>query len=193
MQHSDSISSPLGEARVKLQEDRTTFVVGPAPKQLPTSFSAVTMDNIYPEIAPHFNPRHIQKLLWTNQSLQNMTEGHVRVLVLTSKASAFPTYLWLFGRPVLVNRIKREVSIPVCKRCYGYHQTRTCARPLRCSSCGKLRHEGACKAPNRCLNCRDPHKSDSTDCIARPKVERGTYVRLTYSQRKAARNIGSTS
>lgn len=192
IQHSKPISVALDATRVGIQQDWTTFVVGLISKQLQTdTVIHIDINHIRAEIASFVDTTHICHLKWTNKSLQSLTKGYVRVLVPSTKAPSFPTHLRLFGRPALVNRIKRKISIPVCVRCYGYHNTRTCARPLRCLGCGALCHDGACTTPTRCLNCLRPHPATDLNCFARPKLEHGIIRRLTHTQKRAVRSAGS--
>lgn len=166
----------LNATRLELQEDWTTFVIGPIPKHLHTdTLVTITTDHVIAELSSYVDSTHIRKLEWTNKSHQLTTEGYIRALVTSLKPLLFPAKLRLFGRPVTVNRIKRKVSIPVCERCFAYHHTRTCARLCRCSDRSKPRHDGPCTHPERCLNCLGPHKTTDNNCLARPKIEPWSY------------------
>lgn len=193
LQESEKIRIATGASAVERQEEWTTFLVGPIIKRQ-SSYAGpidITADKVREEMIEATDGLDLKVVDWTKKSADpHLLEGHVRVCVASSRANRFPTRLRLFGRPVLVSKVKSKPSIPQCGRCFGFHHERNCAKPLRCGDCGAMKHEGSgCEQPVRCLNCRGPHASTSSRCPARPKIVDGRVVRLSRSRLQDIRQV----
>lgn len=192
LQYKEAIENRFGNANVERQETWTTFVVGPIPKKLRgldglyDPFDGLLQD----ELAPIRDIVPIRHVTWTRRSLNDEPFGNIRICVPEIKASKFPSRLRLFGEAVSVQRIKKRSQITTCDKCYGFHATRTCARPAKCKDCGTEAHDGPCKMPAKCLNCRGPHSSVDVSCPARPRRKNGVLIRPTYNQLQQIRLAG---
>ena len=88
-------------------------------------------------------------------------------------------------------RLINKKSPPTqCKKCWEFHDEHRCQRRSLCKSCAQPAHEGSCNEPERCVLCRGPHTATDLACPVRPVRRDGVYVRLTKSQRSAAKQAG---
>ncbi|POS81999.1 hypothetical protein EPUL_005490, partial [Erysiphe pulchra] len=117
--------------------------------------------------------------------------GHIRISVPEAKSNKFPPRLRLFGEAVFVQRIRQRQQPIVCDKCYGFHTKRTCARTPKCKTCATEAHDGPCKNPTRCLNCRGPHSSEDITCPPRPRRVNGVLIRPTGAKLHQIRAAGA--
>ena len=101
----------------------------------------------------------------------------VNRLTLKKEGKVIPTNtLFLtFGSPELpkeitVGYLKVKVALfvpnPMCRfNCNKFgHTSQRCKVAVKCTGCGKDKHEGQCEGPKLCSNCNGLHASSAKDC-----------------------------
>ena len=106
-------------------------------------------------------------------------QGVVRVnqMSLKKEGKVIPTNtLFLtFGSPELLKeimvsylKVKVALFVPNPMRCFNCnkfgHTSQHCKVAVKCTDCGKDKHEGQCEGPKLCSNCSGPHTPSAKDC-----------------------------
>jgi hypothetical protein len=143
------------------------------------------------------------KFYWTKTQEQRDT-GTLVLGVSQDTANLMPRSISLYGvkKPIIQKITKPRIQ--QCKRCWGFHNERTCTRKVRCRLCSSKEHaeEGhihlgpaisSCNCPNRCTNCRGPHSADDIGCPIRPYYCEGAIQHKTKTQKEAIQKSQSAA
>ena len=72
--------------------------------------------------------------------------------------------------------------VPNPMRCYNCNKfgctSQRCNVAVKCTGCGKVKHEGQCEGPKLCSNCNGPHASSAKDCPVWQKEKEIQRVRV---------------
>ena len=193
------IANALGATKVEPQEAWGTLLLGPVPRSV-TVFNATngtlhttdtTPEMIIEELELSTRMPTPKKVAWAKASAEitNEGEGTVVIMVASNLLSKWPRRVRIFGQASELRPLRQKLDVQTCERCFGYHHSRNCARPEKCSTCGRARHGGACEATPRCLNCHGPHASNDMACPARPRRVNKTIVKPNSSQLRKIRYL----
>lgn len=185
------ITTHFGDAvTAERQEKWTSFLVSGVPKFFHDHEGRVDIDAelITNEIHTQtgFKPRCVS---WTRRSIDSLEPmGVAYIAIPQTSAPAWPGRLRVFGHAVSARPLRHKSVITTCERCFGYHSSRSCNRPLQCKECSATRHEGPCMTAQRCVNCRGPHASGDAECPARPLPRNGSLLRPDRQQLRLLRS-----
>ena len=92
------------------------------------------------------------------------------------------TLFLTFGSPELPKEITVALFVlnPVCCfSCYKFgHTSQRCKVAVKCTGCGKDKHEGQCEGPKLCCTCNGPHTSSAEGCPVWQKEKEIQHVRV---------------
>ena len=134
---------------------------------------------------------------------QGVIDAHRITINKDGKKVPTSTLILTFGVTTLPEQIKvgylkvrvtPYIPSPMrCFKCQRFgHISKFCKNKDICSICAQDRHEGECKGPKHCVNCKESHESSSKDCpsLAREKEIQRVRVMEKCSFAEAKKKVG---
>lgn len=201
----EKIESILEGAEVELEQKWAVFIIPDTPRSYKDylgGWQQITEQQAKEEFKLQTGIQPL-KLYWAKAQEQRST-GTLVLAVNQDLANQVPRWISLFGiRKPIIHKVSKP-RIQQCKRCWGFHNERTCTRKQRCRLCGSKDHmeEGHkhigpaasdCNCPSRCTNCRGPHSAEDIGCPIRPHYDGGIIQHKTKAQKEAIRKAQSVA
>ena len=137
----DRVSKILDGAKVEKEEKWAVYVIPDAPRSY-KDYTGDTQQISEQQISTEFKLQtSIQpmKLHWANTQ-EKVDTGTLIIAVTHDIADKVPNWISLFGARWPIIRKNTRPRIQQCKRCWDYHNERTCTRKLRCRLCSSKEH-----------------------------------------------------